>query len=84
MELVELKLEIPQSAYHLQKALMNFALACYKHKANGWVVGEEKAEITAALADLYSELSHVPEVLKLLKDDKMAAIAGLAAGAIDA
>lgn len=84
MELVELKIELPQSAYHLQKALMKIAYTCHRLKENGWVVGEDRPELTAAIADLYAELSGVPEVKILLKSDKMAAIAGLAAGAIDA
>ena len=84
MELVSLKLEVPQSVYRLQKAMLAFTLKLAILKDDGWIVGQDHPLVLAALADLYAELGNVDDLKELLLKDKMAALSGLAAGMLDA
>lgn len=84
MELVELKISVPQDIYNLEKALIIFAEKLSEQKQKGWVVGQDNGNVLASLADLYVELDKVAELKRLLIEDKMAAISGIVAGVLDA
>lgn len=84
MTLMELKLQVPKESFEVSKALLTFAIKLQKESLKGWVVGQENPMILAALADLAPAINeHLAGMASEFKNDKMAFISGLAAGALD-
>lgn len=79
MEKIELVTEVDKHAFYAAREMLVCAKRLAKAKHNGWVIGVENAEVTAALADFYQTLHHVD----FLPEDRSALAVAVLAGVLD-